>query len=171
MPNGIDNQPLNKIEWVDRERLHANGYNPNHVSPKEMRLLKISILEDGWTQPIVARTDGEIVDGFHRWTTSSDKEVSAMTGGKVPVVYLNVSMEHQMMSTIRHNRARGNHGVLKMADIVCHLVDNEKLSFEEVGKRLQMEEEEVDRLYDQSGMLVRGSKEGFNTGWVPSDDV
>lgn len=169
MPKGIENQPLMSVEWVDRGKLHANRYNPNHVSPREMKLLKISILEDGWTQPIVARTDGEIVDGFHRWTTSADKEVYAMTGGKVPVVYLNVPAEHQMMSTIRHNRARGNHAVLKMADIVRHLVDEEGLTFEEVGTRLQMEEEEVDRLYDQSGMTERGSKETFNVGWVPID--
>lgn len=171
MPNGIENQPVSNIQWVDRDKLHANQYNPNHVSPREMRLLKISIVEDGWTQPIVARTDGQIVDGFHRWLTSDTQEVRAMTGGKVPVVYLDVPPEHQMMSTIRHNRARGNHGVLKMAEIVRHLVDNENLSFEEVGNRLQMEEEEVDRLYDQSGMTVRGSKEGFNMGWVPADDI
>ena len=33
-----------------------------------------------------------------------------------------------------------------------------------------MEEEEVDRLYDNSGMIKRGSKTEFNKGWKPKDD-
>src|SRR4051812_36713087 len=98
---GIENQPLSRIEWVPREELHANFYNPNHVAPIEMHLLKVSILEDGWTQPIVARLDDEIIDGFHRWLASEDPEIYAMTDGKIPVVRLvGVDMEHQMMSTI-----------------------------------------------------------------------
>lgn len=165
---GMGNQPLMKVEWVPREALHANNYNPNHVAPIEMHLLKISILEDGWTQPIVVRPDGEIVDGFHRWTCSAEPEIAAMTGGKVPVVrLLDLDRDHQIMSTIRHNRARGTHAVLKMADIVRSLIDDEGCTYEEVMSRLQMEFEEVDRLYDRSGITKRASKDAFNTGWVP----
>lgn len=164
----IKKQPLNKVEWIKRDQLHANNYNPNHVAPPELELLKISIIEDGWTQPIVARPDGEIVDGFHRWKVSADPEVSKMTGGFVPVVRLNrVDPSHQMMSTIRHNRARGSHAVLKMADIVRNLLQS-GLSEEEIMQRLQMDFEEVDRLADQSGMIHRGSKDDFNKGWVPN---
>ncbi len=165
---GIDAQPVNTVEWVPREQLRQNLYNPNHVAPIELELLKISILEDGWTQPIVARMDGEVVDGFHRWLVSADPAIFAMTEGKVPVVRLrDIEREHQIMSTIRHNRARGTHAVLKMADIVRYLVDNQGLSYEDVMARLQMEHEEVDRLYDRGGMTKRGSKEAFNNGWVP----
>lgn len=167
--NGIEQQPLDQVQWIPRERLRANDYNPNHVAKPELKLLKISILEDGWTQPIVARKDGEIVDGFHRWTVSADPEIYEMTDGKVPVVFIDPPKDQQMMATIRHNRARGSHAVLKMADIVRHLIDVEGLSFEEVQERLQMEWEEVDRLYDASGMTVRGSAEGFNKGWVPGE--
>jgi ParB-like chromosome segregation protein Spo0J len=164
---GIEFQPVARVEWVPRERLRANSYNPNSVAPPEMRLLKLSILEAGWTQPIVARTDGEIVDGFHRWTVSADKEVSALTGGKVPVVWLNRSIEQQMMDTIRHNRARGSHRVLSMAQIVGELKAR-GLSDEELVKRLQMEDEEVERLADNSGMPARvGGKQGFGKAWMP----
>lgn len=163
-------QPVSRVEWVDPSTLHANDYNPNKVFPVEMELLKLSILEDGWTQPIVARPDGEIVDGFHRWTLgSTDDEVRALTGGLVPVVRVapEKSRADQMMATIRHNRARGKHHVLKMADIVRELVDEQGLSFEEVGRRLGMEHEEVDRLYDRSGMGERGGAADFGRGWVP----
>lgn len=168
-------QPVDTVEWVDRSRLQGNIYNPNHVAPPELRLLKLSILEDGWTQPIVVRplddTDGgllEIVDGFHRWHVSGDPEVLAMTQGMVPTVRLRPADEaHQRMSTIRHNRARGTHHVLKMADIVCDLIDVQKLAIPEVMARLEMEEEEVDRLYDRGNKLKRGSADGFNKGWIP----
>jgi hypothetical protein len=165
---GRDAQPVNAITWVHRDDLHANNYNPNHVAPPELELLITSILEDGWTQPIVAQPDGEIVDGFHRWTVSGDPRVYAMTEGFVPVVRLSgVGTDHQMMSTIRHNRARGMHAVLPMADIVRRLIDDEGLSRAEVQARLAMESEEVDRLYDRSGMTKRGSRADFNHGWIP----
>lgn len=165
---GIENMPINNVEWKNRDDLHANNYNPNHVAPPELRLLKISIMEDGWTQPIVIRPDGEIVDGFHRWLVSDDPEVRELTGGNVPVVVLDVkSGDHQMMSTIRHNRARGSHGVLPMAEIVRRLIDDEGMSRKGVMNLLQMEDEEVERLYDRGGMVKRGRAEDFGNSWVP----
>lgn len=170
--NGVDTQPVSSVSWVKREALRANAYNPNHVAPVELALLKLSIVEDGWTQPIVARTDGEIVDGFHRWLVAEDSEVAGLTGGMVPVVYLSdaVGMDDQIAATIRHNRARGTHGVLRMADIVRDLKDKHAMSDEDVCRRLGMEPEELERLYDASGMTKRGSKDQFGTGWVPDDD-
>ena len=164
-------QPINSVEWVERTTLTSNGYNPNHVARPELRLLKISIMADGWTQPIVAREDGEIVDGFHRWTISADPDISALTNGLVPVVRLRASldMSDQIASTIRHNRARGQHGVVPMADIVTSLKDDHGLSDEQVKKKLGMDTEEVERLYDTRGMPVRGSDDDFNKGWTPGD--
>lgn len=171
-PRGPEAQPVARVQWLPAEALRSNLYNPNRVAPPELRLLKLSILEDGWTQPIVARSSGEIVDGFHRWTlASTDAEVRALTGGLVPVVLLRDEADagHQVMSTVRHNRARGNHHVLKMADLVRDLIDNQGLSWEDVMQRLGMEHEEVDRLYDRAGMPVRGnSGAGFNKGWKPA---
>ena len=166
--HGKETQPVNQVEWIPRDSLHSNSYNPNHTAPIEMQLLKISLLEDGWTQPIVVREDNEIVDGFHRWLASGDPAVFAMTDGYIPVVRLtSIDKDHQIMSTIRHNRARGTHAVLKMADIVADLIDNQGLSYEEVMSRLQMEWEEVDRLYDRTGMATRKGKDSFHPGWVP----
>jgi ParB-like chromosome segregation protein Spo0J len=161
-------QPVSHVEWAPRDSFRANAYNPNHVAPAELRLLKLSILHDGWTQPIVARPDGEIVDGYHRWLVSRDPEVAALTGGLVPVVRLSAgTLDAQMMSTIRHNRARGTHAVLKMADIVRALIDEHGLPESRVMSLLQMESEEVDRLYDRAGMTVRGAHADFNKGWTP----
>jgi ParB-like chromosome segregation protein Spo0J len=140
------NQPINAVKWVSRDSIKPNDYNPNRVASPELKLLKISIMEDGWTQPIVINPDNEIVDGFHRWTVSGDPEIFSLTGGMVPVVVTSPKNdEHQKMSTIRHNRARGTHGVLDMAAIIQSMVDA-GISQQEIEHRLQMEPEEVVRL-------------------------
>lgn len=167
MKNGIENQPVNRVQWVDRAQLKPNHYNPNHVAPPELELLITSILEDGWTQPIVALPDWTIVDGFHRYTVSGDPRLMERTGGLVPVVVVELDPTHRMMSTIRHNRARGEHGVLPMANIVRTMYE-EGVPQDEIQKRLGMEDEEVERLLDRSGMTIRGSAEGFGRAWVPT---
>lgn len=167
-----DKQPINNVQWVDRDKLSANDYNPNRVSPVELNLLKLSILEDGWTQPIVAHPETmTIIDGYHRWRVSDDKELRAMTGGKVPVVFTTPGdIHHQQMSTIRHNRARGTHVVMDMSNIVTGMV-KAKIPMEEIMKRLGMEEEEVIRLSMVNGIpesdIVRN--EEFSASWVPAD--
>jgi len=160
-------QPISDVQWIERDLLSPNGYNPNIVAGPEMKLLKISILEDGWTQPIVINPDYEIVDGFHRWTVSGDKDVQKMTGTQVPVVMTKPNNDaHQKMSTIRHNRARGTHAVLNMSEIIKSMIDD-GLSKQEIMSRLQMEEEEVIRLAARVGIpksdLIDDS--GFSKSW------
>lgn len=168
----IEDQPINDVLWVPREQLHANDYNPNRVAPPELRLLELSIMEDGWTQPIVGHATGseeyEVVDGFHRWQVSERKKVAALTDGYVPVVVTrNETAEARRLSTIRHNRARGTHQVLRMAEIVAFLVDSGTVTEEEIMKRLGMEDEEVTRLLDRGNMLKRASADEFGEAWSP----
>lgn len=160
--------PLDAVRWVDPTTLHANDYNPNKVFPPEMELLKTSILEDGWTQPIVALESGEVVDGFHRWTLGrTDPDIRAKSGGLVPVVFIAPKdRASQMMSTVRHNRARGAHGVLRMSDIV-RAIQASGLTDEEIQRRLGMEQEEIDRLVDARGNAEAVGKDSFGKGWVP----
>lgn len=171
----VRHQPLAALQWVPRDRLRPNTYNPNHVAPPELALLKISLLENGWTQPIVAFAvaddptgQAEIIDGEHRWRTAEDPQVAAMTDGLVPVVVLRGTIADRMIATVRHNRARGEHGVLPMASIVSAL-QQAGLSTEDIQHRLQMEHEEVRRLTEKSGLptVVSREKTTFSPGWVP----
>lgn len=163
------NQPLDKINWIDRDQLKPNNYNPNKVAPPELQLLKISIKEDGWTQPIVINPDYTIVDGFHRWTVSGHKDIFELTDGKVPTVMIKPKdSNQQQMATIRHNRARGTHGVLEMSKIITDMSES-GLSGEEIMERLQMEKEEVVRLLFRAGIpksdVFKDAE--FSKAWQP----
>lgn len=170
MQHGSDNQPISSVEWVNRDDLRANAYNPNKVAPVELELLVQSILVCGWTQPIVRRSSNEIVDGYHRWLVSNDPRILEMTGGMVPVVTLpdQLDLADQMSATVTHNRARGSHYVLSMAEIVRDLKEQGK-DDQWIQQHLGMEQEEITRLYDNSGSPdTKGDPdEEFDAGWVP----
>jgi ParB-like chromosome segregation protein Spo0J len=161
-------QPIDAVLWLGRDALTANGWNPNKVFPPELELLRLSLLEDGWTQPIVAREVKrgryEIVDGFHRWLLSGEPAIAEITGGLVPVVLVKVDPAHARISTIRHNRARGEHYVGQMANIVTELADM-GLSDEELEERLGMEAEEVIRLKQRGDVLTRIGGEQMGEAW------
>ena len=78
--------PLATLQWVDRNLLKPNDYNPNKVSKENLKLLVQSIMTNGWTLPIVVRKDMTIIDGFHRWTVAGQEPLYSALGGKVPVV-------------------------------------------------------------------------------------
>lgn len=142
--------PLSTLQWVERDRVKPNDYNPNKVSKQNLELLKQSILTNGWTLPIVVRPDFTIIDGFHRWTVAGEEPLKSMLEGKVPVVIV----EHNdkagnIYGTVTHNRARGTHLLEPMKAIVRELMGEGK-SVEEIGKQLGMRPEEIFRLSDFS---------------------
>lgn len=154
--------PLSTLQWVDRERLHANDYNPNKVSEDNLELLTQSILTNGWTLPIVVRPDYTIIDGFHRWTVAGREPLFSKLCGKVPVVIVDHKGDESadIYGTITHNRARGTHLLEPMKAIVKKLLDEGK-TVQEIGKQLGMKPEEVFRLSgftrdDFLEMMTRG---------------
>lgn len=138
--------PLSSLEWVDRDKLKANDYNPNKVTEDNLRLLEQSILTNGWTLPIVVRKDYTIIDGFHRWTVAGREPLRTMLGGKVPVVKVDHdNRDEDIYGTITHNRARGTHLLEPMKKIVRELIDGGK-TVPEISKQLGMKPEEIYRL-------------------------
>ena len=120
--------PVYNVKAIPVEKIRANNYNPNKVAPPEMKLLEISIWEDGFTQPIVCYHDKAndeyiVVDGFHRFTTMLTSErIRHREKGMMPVVVIDKELGERMASTIRHNRARGSHSVDLMSNIVAELL-------------------------------------------------
>jgi ParB-like chromosome segregation protein Spo0J len=142
--------PLSTLQWVNREKLKANDWNPNRVSRENLDLLVQSILSNGWTLPIVCRPDFTIIDGFHRWTVAAEDPLKSLLQGKVPVVIVQHKDEAgDVYGTVTHNRARGTHLLEPMKNIVKKLLSQGK-SIKEIGKELGMRPEEVFRLSDLS---------------------
>lgn len=140
--------PLASLQWIERDRLRANDYNPNKVSEDNLQLLMQSIETNGWTLPIVVRPDFTIIDGFHRWTIAGREPLKTQLGGKVPVVIVeHDDASDDIYGTITHNRARGTHLLEPMKAIVKRLLDDGK-TVDEISKQLGMKPEEVFRLSD-----------------------
>jgi len=147
-------EPVDFVKWVKNTSVTHNDYNPNKVAPPEMKLLELSIVNDGYTQPIVSWSNPEkdaieVIDGFHRHRVGKEsKVVQARVKGYLPVVDIRTeqsSKNDRMASTIRHNRARGKHQVDAMSEIVIEL-KNRNWRNERIARELGMDEEEVLRL-------------------------
>ncbi len=155
--------PPSSLQWVDRDKLRPNDYNPNKVSRENLELLTRSIETNGWTLPIVVRPDYTIIDGFHRWTVAGAEPLRTQLGGKVPVVIVrHEDASEDIYGTVTHNRARGTHLLEPMKAIVKRLM-NEGKNVSEIGKQLGMRPEEVFRLSDFSredflAMMTKGVK-------------
>lgn len=166
------NEPVDCVLWVKQDCVHANDYNPNSVAPPEMELLKTSIMEDGYTQPIVTWPDSdstlEVVDGFHRNRVGKEcKEVADRIMGYLPVVKIRKTQEDKsdrIAATIRHNRARGKHKVESMSEIVIEL-KRRNWSDARIAKNLGMDEDEVLRLCQITGMAELFADADFSKSW------
>ncbi|OPZ53096.1 MAG: Nucleoid occlusion protein [Deltaproteobacteria bacterium ADurb.BinA014] len=162
--------PVLNVKMVPLNKLHSNDYNPNHVAPPEMRLLKLSIEEDGFTQPIVCYYDKEndiyvIVDGFHRYRCA----LEYFNLPEVPVVVIDKPLENRMASTIRHNRARGKHVIDPMVELVNKLHEHGWEDYR-IAKELGMDADEVLRLLQQTGLPGIYANKEFSYSWIPESD-
>jgi hypothetical protein len=171
------NEPIDYVKWEYNENVVANDYNPNKVAPPEMELLEVSIINDGYTQPIVTwanpeKGKTEVIDGFHRNRVGKEsKIVSERIKGFLPVVNIRTEQSNKndrIASTIRHNRARGKHQVNAMSEIVIEL-KNRNWSNKRISKQLGMDEEEVLRLCQISGLEHLFSDKDFSKAWVSEE--
>lgn len=162
--------PVYDVKAIPIEKIRANAYNPNCVAPTEMKLLYKSILEDGYTMPIVCyyikdEDIYEIVDGYHRYTTMLlHKDIYDREQGCMPVVVIDKDISNRMASTIRHNRARGSHDIELMTNIIADLVES-GMSDAWIMKNIGMDAEELLRLKQISGLASLFKDKEFSKSW------
>ena len=169
-------EPTDCVLWVRSDTVDPNDYNPNVVAPPEMKLLKRSILEDGYTQPVVTWIENgqrEVVDGFHRKRVGKeDKAVRKRLKGYLPVTTVNewrTDRGDRIAATIRHNRARGKHTVQGMSEIVVEL-KRRNWSDARIARELGMDPDEVLRLAQISGLAEMFADEEFSEAWEWEDE-
>lgn len=162
--------PVYGIKPVPIEKIQANAYNPNHVAPPEMKLLYESIKNDGYTMPIVCyyledEDKYEIVDGYHRYTVMlTHKDIYEREQGLLPVSVIDKPISDRMASTIRHNRARGEHSIELMTNIVAEL-SKSGMSDAWIMKNIGMDAEELLRLKQLSGLQELFKDKDFSKSW------
>lgn len=162
--------PVYGIKPVPIDKIQANAYNPNHVAPPEMKLLYESIKNDGYTMPIVCyylknEDKYEIVDGYHRYTVMlTHKDIYERERGLLPVSVIDKPVSDRMASTIRHNRARGEHSIELMTNIVAEL-SKSGMSDAWIMKNIGMDAEELLRLKQLSGLQELFKDKDFSKSW------
>lgn len=163
--------PVYRIIRVPVDKIQANSYNPNRAAPPEMRLLIRSILEDGYTMPIVCYylqdiDRYEIVDGFHRYLALiTCPEIAEREGNYLPVSVIDKPLSQRIASTIRHNRARGTHNIDLMVDIVAQLTQAGQ-SDDWIMKHIGMDADEILRLKQINGLASLFANREFSKSWV-----
>ena len=169
----IYKSPVYNVQKVPIEKIQANAYNPNAVAPPEMKLLYKSILEDGYTMPIVCYylkdiDKYEIVDGYHRYRIMKEhKDIYERENGFLPVSVIEKDINNRMASTIRHNRARGTHSIELMTNIVADLVES-GMSDAWILRNIGMDAEELLRLKQLSGLQELFKDKDFSKSWIES---
>ena len=162
--------------WVPLEQVEPNDYNPNSVASIEMGLLYKSIKKDGYTQPVVTIYDKDrdkyvIVDGFHRYfVCKTFKDIYERNNGLLPIVVIKKDIKERMAATIRHNRARGEHSVAGMGNIVFKMLE-EGMSEADICNELGMEPEEVLKLKYITGFAKLFEKAEYRKAWETQNQI
>jgi ParB-like chromosome segregation protein Spo0J len=157
--------PCFDVRLVPVDEVRANNYNPNAVPENNMRLLQQSITDNGFCFPIVTIFDPEtkkfiIIDGFHRYTVLRDY----LGAKEIPIVVLAHDIKERMAATVQFNRARGVHQVDLMGNLVRGLAE-QGMPDEEISKHLGMEDEEVFRLKQITGIAELFKDQEYSAAW------
>lgn len=169
--------PVYNVVAVPLEKVSANEYNPNVVAPPEMKLLELSIWEDGYTMPCVCyyikeEDRYEIVDGFHRYMVmKTSKRIFERENGLLPVAVIDKDISERMASTIRHNRARGAHQVELMSGIVAELTKS-GMSDAWIMRNIGMSKDELLRMKQITGLaeLFADKDFGRSNDWIEEEE-
>jgi ParB-like chromosome segregation protein Spo0J len=166
--------PVDFVAWERAERVRGNTYNPNTVAPPEMKLLAHSVIANGYTMPVVAHEadDGMIiVDGFHRHRVGNEvAEVRESVRSRLPVTRIRAERSDEaarIAATVEHNRARGEHRVQAMSEIV-RMLYQAGWRDEKIQEELGMDSDEVRRLKQITGLAALFADRDFSEAWETS---
>ncbi len=173
-------EPIDCVQWVKADKVIANDYNPNRVARPEMKLLEHSVREYGFGMPIItAAFSGDkdersvdkvqkVVDGFHRNKVGRyTKDIGDRLKGYLPIANIAGDASdptHLMAATIAFNRARGEHSVELMAELVKEMLILGRTETE-IAKQLGMEAEELLRLKQMTGLAGLFKGQSYSKAW------
>lgn len=132
--------------WVPRDDVLPNDWNPNEMERETRDQLHQSILDNGWTRPLlIHREELYIIDGEQRWHVAGRPDVRGdirltppdVPAGYVPVYAITVSESQAKLGTVQHNQATGTQEPDRLRDFIDKMDDrglletlNEKVGFD-----------------------------------------
>lgn len=157
---------------ASRALVRANNYNPNSVDISKMRLLRQSILDNGFCFPVVTIWDDAervfvIVDGFHRFTIAGPDWLKLT---HVPVVVVPHDISKRMYATVQFNKARGVHQVDLDADLIRALIQQGN-GEEEIAEHLGMDLDTVYRYKQLTGIADLFANASWSMPWTVAEEV
>lgn len=161
--------PIDAIVWRSADELRANYWNPNRMHKAENKLLRLSILQTGWIQPILVNDADLIIDGFHRWALSKDdRQVRERWAGKVPTAVIPIPDDEAMAMTVRINRAKGAHVAVEMHVLVAALLLDHGWTRDRVAEQIGASLREVDVLAQEGVFAAKNiANHAYSTAWYP----
>jgi len=117
------------------DKIYPNSYNPNEMDEKTMELTRLSMREEGFSDPIDIDPSGMILDGEHRWRIAKELGIT-----HIPVFIKERYGDDAVITTIRKDRTHGEPDLVKLSTIVGELVDT--FGQDEVTRRLGYDENE-----------------------------
>lgn len=158
--------PCLDVKMVARDMVVANNYNPNHVSPDKMELLKQSIIDNGFCYAIVTIWDADLmkyvaVDGGHRRIICEPKWLDI---DPIPIIVLEHDISQRMAATIQFNKARGVHQCDLDAEVIRALVE-QGLSDNEISTHIGIDEETIMRYKQLTGIAELFKNADYSTSW------
>lgn len=158
--------PVMNVQLLPIEKVKPNDYNPNKMQHKILKLLKTSIIEDGFLFPILVIHDKRndeyvVVDGFHRY-----KAMTQLKQTHIPAVVLKRDISERRIMTVRMNKTRGVHQLEGDKQNFQNLVDEDKYSLSELSEKMALEAEEI-VIYKKKGSIIEEYRDehDFSNAW------
>lgn len=164
--------PCDCIIWEKLENVKPNDYNPNVVPKNEFELLYTSIKEDGYTMPIVVFDEGNgsytIIDGYHRYMVSKIfEDIRSKNLGYIPIsIVKGKTRAERIASTIRHNRARGQHQIVRMPNLILEL--SREWKDEDIMKKVGLDLGEIQKIKILGGYASLFKDKDYSKSWIPA---
>lgn len=162
--------PVCQLQLIAINQIEANHYNPNKMAPPENQLLKHSIEKNGLTMPVIVnrlkhQSRYVLVDGFHRYELLSAHPELQSLPGYLPALVLELPEEKCISTSVRHNIARGVHQVELTANLIMQLKQM-GWSNQDVCRELGMDQDEVLRMQQVTGLAAAFQDQDFSQAWV-----
>lgn len=159
-----------KIVQVQNKILQIPPWGATSILRPERMLLKTSMMEYGWLQPIIVRLiDNIIIDGYQRFLISIDEEkFSKRHSSMIPVIYQDIDEVEAIIMHIRLNRARGMVNSYALSRAIKRVVTSGKYEENDLSNLFLMHDDEIDLLMSD-GLLKKKNwqKYEYSRAWVP----